>query len=160
MRKTWLAIGMAVLLAIPAGVAFAADDVTDDAVTTVAPVQDRDRVQLQDPACETCDARMYGDDAGYGYRASSSDQDQNRLRLHDPAECEYDGAQMRENANTQAKLENRVGAQGPNGPGVGRDGLGEGVGGGGFGEGPLDGSGPIHTGPGDGTGNQFGPAGR
>jgi hypothetical protein len=117
-KKATLAIGIAAVLAAPAGVAVAAtsdpaDDLNRERVTTAARDQARD--QSRD-------------------RARTRD----RLRLQDPAEC--DGA----------------GPRGASHRGAGSGSAGRA----GHGRGAMDGTGPIHTHPADGTGFRYGAGGR
>jgi len=114
-KRTMLAVGLAGVLAVPAGVALAA---TDDPVNDA----DRNRVttQMRDQARDQARTR-------------------DRLRVQDPATC--DGT-------------------GPMSTGYHHGGSGSGASGAGYGQGAMDGTGPIHTQPADGSGFRHGAGGR
>jgi hypothetical protein len=164
-RKNLLTVGLAAVLAVPAGIALAQTDdgmVEDETtVTTVAPDQIRDRQRLQDP--ETCDGTCPRAD---GETAIVQDQTQTRLRqrLHDPELCEADGDRVGRQLRLHATEDGRGrGGTAGFGPGGGRgpgDGTGPyhddvvaegGAGGTGY-RGAVDGAGLQGAGQGDGTG--------
>lgn len=80
--------------------------------------------------------------------AVTPDQNQARDRIHDPGECDGTGPQLQDRAQRHAATN---GGQGPS--------VVDGESPGGFGAGPRDGTGPLHEGPLDGTGNRYGRAG-
>jgi hypothetical protein len=117
-KRVTLAIGIAAVLAIPAGMAVAgtsdpAEDLNRDRVTTTGGDQARDMSQD---------------------RARTRD----RVRLQDPANC--DG----------------TGPRGVSHHGAGSGSAGRGAG---YGHGAMDGTGPIHAHPEDGTGFRYGGGG-
>ncbi|MDH4280869.1 MAG: hypothetical protein OEZ14_16795 [Acidimicrobiia bacterium] len=136
MNKTLLSLGLATALIASAGTAVAAQGSTDATTPTTAAVADRDRDQLHD-----CD--LYDRDA-------LQVQDRDRDQLRDPALVDGDPSTAPERVRNQARL----GSNGENGEQ--RAEFTGGNPGAGFGEGVLDGTGPVHEGPADGTGNQFG----
>lgn len=146
MRKMLVVLGLgALLLGVLGGAAVAAADTGDDDVSpTVVQAQMRDRVQdrVQDPLeCGTC-TRLDGDATAI----QETTQLRSQLRVHDPEECDGDGAQVRAQVQEHARAE----VQSQEGDGVA----------GGYGTGPQDGTGPLHEGTGDGSGHQYGQQGR
>ena len=170
-RRTLMILALSLLLAIPAVVAVAASDF--DPVGT--PAVTADRVQEQTRDCGDC---LYGatnperDQVRAGNQdqtmapdvAGDPDQVQERkqLRIHEPANgevgeraqarereqlrdqsnCDGDGLQLREQVRTEAQRELKLAE--PQGEQKG------------FGPGAETGTGPLHEGPADGSGNQFG----
>lgn len=116
MKKVLAGLGLAGLLAIPAGAAWTAPESDEPPATQSAMVAAGDTVQTQLQA-------------------------QSRERIHDPSECDGDAQHLREQVRTRTHTTHRVDER-PTGSG--------------FGAGPQDGSGPLHEGPGDGSGNQYG----
>lgn len=155
MKKTLFALGLAVLLAIPAGAAMASTVATDD-TSDVPPVvavqnQERDQVRLQDSA--ECDGTCPNADSD-GTPLMARD----RERVMDPELCDGEGPlgdQHQAQLGTQYRAELGSQNQAQLG-GQHQAQLGEG----GFGSGPADGTGPLHEGPADGTGQQYGARGR
>jgi hypothetical protein len=168
-RRTLMILALSLLLVIPAVVAVAASDF--DTVGT--PAATADRVQDQDRDCGDC---LYGattpdrDQVRDQDRTTAPDvagdrdqiQEQKQLRIHEPAtggvgdqiqarereqvrdesNCDGDGLQLREQVRTEAQRELKLSE--PQGEQKG------------FGPGAESGNGPLHDGPADGTGNQFG----
>ncbi len=133
-----LAVGLAGMLLLPAGIALGADDLDEDQPAVVA-AQDRDRVRLQDRSeCESCENGYEG--ATEQERVQTREQTQIRSQLQDDATCDGEGSQLRHQLREQTQL----GVRSSGDPASGN------------GSGPGDGTGPIHEGPGDGTGNRYG----
>lgn len=145
-RKTLIAMGLAGVLVIPAGAALAATD--DSLVELPAQVLLQDQAQqqdrVQDPTeCGAC-RRLAGEEVQGA--AVAGDQARIRERMQDSTECDGEGVQLRQQLHSQTQA--AAGA-----------GLGGGAGAA-YGAGPQDGTGPIHEGPADGTGNRYGAGGR
>ena len=147
-RRTLLILALSILLVIPALVAAAANGF--DTETPVA-TANQDRVQDQD---RTSSPSVVAD--------RTQIRAQNQLRIHDPAtseageqaqvrareqvrdeaNCDGDGLHLREQVRTEARAElTRTEREGESH---------------GYGPGAEAGNGPLHEGPADGTGNQFG----
>ena len=169
-RRTLLILALSLLLVIPAVVAVAASG--SDAVGT--PAVTADQVQERARDCGDC---LYGTPERDQIRDRDQDQTkapdgdrdqvqaQKQLRIHDPAtgegervqtrereqvrdetNCDGEGLQLREQVRTEAQRELKLAE--PQGEQKG------------FGPGAETGNGPLHEGPADGTGNQFGRGGR
>jgi hypothetical protein len=109
LKKTLLALGLAALLAIPAGVAFAYDppaDVTQEQQS----IGDRDRLRVRDPGvCGAC-ASMISDDATVAEPMVARDRDQAQVRDRD-RDCGVEGA-IQERAQAREQMRDQVHIQG------------------------------------------------
>lgn len=173
--RTLLILALSLLLVIPALMAVAASDF--DTVGT--PAVTADQVQEQARDCGDC---LYGATAPERDQIRDRDQDQTnapdvagdrdqiqeqkQLRIHEPAtgvagdqiqarertqvrdesNCDGEGLMLREQVQTEAQRQLQLAE--PQGGQMG------------FGPGAETGNGPLHEGPADGTGNQFGQGGR
>lgn len=113
-----LAIGLAGLLLLPAGIAVGSDEAGDDQAEVVAQ-QDRDRVQLQDRSeGGTCRNEYEGIEEQL--QAQDREQTQTRTQVQDETNCDGDGAQLRHQLRETKRLEEVTGSPNRNGGGAGQ----------------------------------------
>ncbi len=160
MKKTLLAAGLAAAMTVSTGLAVAgAQEVVDETPTTAVD-QNQDREQVRDCDLNDGDVGQFQDgnqtrdrdcDLNNGDAVGDPDRSQVRDRDRDCELSDGDAVQLQERERAQ------VGADGAAGFSADRANGSSGVG---RGQGVSDGTGPLHDGPEDGTGKQFGSAGR
>jgi hypothetical protein len=157
-RKTLLILALAMLLVVPAVMAMASSDF--DGIGTIDTITAQVRQQAQDRDCGECVNDQSATPAVVGQRdqvrsrdqLQTQDPDLDRVRdqiqardrdqVRDETNCDGDALQLRKQVRTEAQLETNL---------AGRQGEQKG-----YGPGTEAGNGPLHEGPQDGAGNQFG----
>ena len=141
MKKTLLGVGLAVALTIPMGLSVAAaQEVSDDPPVTIV---DQDQVRDQNRQHD-CDLR---DGDAVMVRDQVRDQDRDQVRDQDCELCDGDAVRAGEPERERVGRDAEAGFKA--GPVEGSPGVGNG-------EGVSDGTGPLHDGPENGTGNNRG----
>jgi hypothetical protein len=157
-RKTLLTLALAMLLVVPAVMAMASTGF--EKVGTIDTITAQVREQAQDRDCGECVNDQSATPAVVGQRDQIRSRDQlqtqdpdldqardqtqarDRDQVRDETNCDGDALQLRKQVRTEAQLETNL---------AGRQGEQKGIG-----PGAETGNGPVHEGPADGTGNQFG----
>lgn len=112
-----LAIGLAGMLLLPAGIAMGSDQGDDDQAAVVAQ-QDRDRVRSQDRSeCESCDNEYLG--AQEQVQTQVREQTQTRTQVQDETNCDGDGAQLRQQSREEKRTQGQTDPPSGNGAGAG-----------------------------------------